>query len=106
MYKILQRNYLSHILNIKAGVTVEIYSFWGQLGGIAALVITLFYLHNQNVSDRRAMDARHEENKRSSDDRWAALKSETDQRWADLQKQWVEGQKEIAALMRRINLLG
>ena len=65
---------------------MDIYSFWGQLGGVIALVIALFYLHNQNVSDRRAMDARHEENKRSSDAQWTALSNETAAKWAALKK--------------------
>lgn len=116
------------------GKDMELYAFLGQIGAIAALMITLFYLHNQNVADRRAMDVRHEEHKRASDARLENLNSKwdtTQNLWIDTQKQnqiqwfetqqqhrmqwvetqqlhqsqWVETQKEILAIMRQLDML-
>ena len=97
--------------------------FFQHYGQLLSLVLALLYFHNQNVAERRASDDRWANLKtetddrfKKSDDRWAALKSETDDRWsnlksegdnrwAELQKQWAEGQKEITALMRRMNMI-
>ena len=86
--------------------------FFQHYGQVLSLVLALLYFHNQNVAERRASDDRWANLKtetddrfKKSDDRWSNLKSEGDNRWAELQKQWAEGQKEITALMRRMNMI-
>ena len=73
---------------------MDLHSFFQHYGPVLSFVLALLYFHHQNVTERRA-----------SDDRWANLKTEGDNRWSELQKQWAEGQKEITALMRRMNMI-
>lgn len=71
---------------------MDIFTNLTQLGSAAALMIALFYLHNQTVGFQQ-----------KSDDRWAALKTEGDARWKELQLEWIGIQKEILKINQRLD---
>ena len=84
---------------------MDLHSFFQHYGPVLSFVLALLYFHNQNVTERRASDDRWANLKTEGDNRWAALKTEGDNRWSELQKQWADGQREITALMRRMNMI-